>query len=343
MFRKIPKISFSLLAALDEKTSLPNVLRDIDGLMDMIHYDVSENSKTLHLTDIDRLRQCTHIPFDVHLTTDKPWKYISDVHLKANDYFCIHVENNLDILQLQDMKQRVGCNFGLAVAKETPIEKVYDKASLLDYVLLMTAIPGVSGGQFDDAVIDKVKSFRRKFPKVNIHVDGGVNRLSAALLRDVGVDALISGSYIFSGNDSATQVARLIGRNLHLSVSQIMRSGEALPVVKSEAPVDVVALEISNKKVGCTCVLDEDNKLLGIITDGDLRRQIIRQQDLRGIHAQDIMVCKPFTVSPDTSILQMLRAIETLNHTFAVVPVVDAQDYCHGIIWLQDTLFSEIL
>jgi ribulose-phosphate 3-epimerase len=344
VFNKVPKISFSLLAALNQSENLQNVLKTIDGsLIDMIHYDVSDHETTLHLSDIQKLKQCTQLPFDVHLAVKNPLEYLPQVQLEHKDYFCIHVENNLNLSELEKVKQTVNCQFGLGISKETPVTELYDKILLLDYVLFMAAIPGVSGGQFDDSVIDKIKTFRRLFPTVKVHVDGGINRVSAALLRDIGVDVLISGSYIFNANDSMGQVLRLFGRNLHLNVSDIMRTGSGFPKIAPNDSIQAIASEIDQKKIGATCVLDKEGRLMGIITDGDLRRCIIAQRDLTSIKAKDVLNPDPFIISPKISILQMLRTIEKTGRTFVVVPVVGDDQYCQGVIWIQDILFSDLL
>ena len=344
MIRKIPKISCSLLAAVDSDIALPDVLKKLDLIgIDIIHYDISDREKTLHLQDIETLRPNTCLPFDVHLSVEDPLPYLGNVKLQPEDYFCLHVENDLTWSQLETVRHQVGCNFGLAINTETPVTELFEKAQMLDYALFMSATPGVSGGEFNDQVVNKIKAFRRAFPKVKIHVDGGVNHLSAALLRDLEVDVLISGSYILKNNDYLVQLVKLFGRNLYLRVADIMRSRNQVPRVSPDTDICQVVLEMNTKLTGCTCVVDEDSRLLGLITDGDVRRRLIVQPDLSNLKARDLMVSDPFVVSPDMRLLNLLREIDKKQAGFDVVPVVDSLKQCVGLVWLRDVISSHAL
>ncbi len=344
MSRRIPKISCSLLATFESNMALPEALKKLDMLgVDMIHYDVCDSSSSLCLEDIESLRQFTRLPFDVHLTAENPLSYLRDVKLDKNDYFCVHIESHLTLSQIKEIRRQVGCKFGLAIRTETPVGALYEKVHLVDYVLFMAATPGVPGGQFDYKVVDRIKMFRRRFSGVEVHVDGGVDHFSAALLRDIDVSVLVSGSYILRSNDFVAQIINLFGRNLYLKVSHIMRQAEEFPVIKPDDTVKKAAVEINNKRVGCVCVLDNDNHLLGLITDGDLRRGLIARPDLSNVKAKEIMIENPFTTSPDTSLLKLLREIEKESRSFTVVPVVDGNRRCRGLVWLQDILFSSII
>ncbi|NER80027.1 MAG: CBS domain-containing protein [Leptolyngbya sp. SIO1D8] len=344
MLKKIPKISCSLLAAVDGEVTLPDVLKKLDVLgVDLIHYDVSDNTKTLQLEDIDQLRRNTCLPFDVHLSVEDPSPYLEDVKLQPDDYFCLHVENNLSWSQLEEVRYKVGCNFGLAINTETPVSDLFDKAQILDYVLFMSATPGVSGGQFNDQVVNKIKAFRRAFPKVKIHVDGGVNHLSAALLRELEVDTLISGSYILKNEDYLIQLVKLFGKNLYLRIADIMRVHEQIPRVTPDTDICQTVLEMNTKQTGCTCVVDHDNHLLGLVTDGDVRRKLIVQPNLSNLKAKDLMMTRPFVVHPEMRLLNLLRELDKRHAGFDVIPVVDTSEQCVGLVWLRDIISSHAL
>jgi len=344
MLTKIPKISCSLLAAVDSEFSLTDVIKKLDIVgVDIIHYDVSDNAKTLDLKEIEKLRTSTCLPFDVHLSVADPHPYLREVKLQSEDYFCLHVENNLSWSQLEQVRHNVGCNFGLAINTETPVSDLFDKAQILDYVLFMSATPGVSGGQFNDQVVNKIKAFRRAFPDVRVHVDGGVNHLSAALLRELGVDVLISGSYILKNEDYLVQLTKLFGKNLYLRVADIMRTHEQVPRVTPDTDICQTVLEMNTKLVGCTCVVDHDNRLLGLVTDGDVRRKLIVQPNLSNLRAKDLMATNPFVITPDVRLLNLLRELDKRRAGFDVIPVVDASEQCIGLVWLRDIISSNAL
>jgi len=244
---------------------------------------------------------------------------------------------------LAALRRRLDCRFGLALNTESSVHRLFRHSDMLDFTLLMAATPGVSGGRFDDGVVDKIRSFRRNLPDVPVHVDGGVDVTSAALLRDAGVDVMISGSYIFKAQDSIRQVTRLLGRNLHLRVSDIMRPAQDESQLGADAPVQAVAGTIQNTRVGCACVIDDAQHLVGLITDGDLRRRLMTQPDLSKVCARELMTPAPFTTTPDRRLLDLLRDLDASRQSFAVIPVVDDAHRYRGLFYLQDLLLNDPL
>lgn len=344
MFRPVPKISCSLLAARERNYDLPALVRELPQLgIEMIHFDISDQPKTLTVAELTELQPQTTLPFDVHLSASEPLRFTSKIRLAERDFFSLHVESGLDVDQLGELKSRLGCHFGLALNTKSSVDKLYDHASILDFTLFMAATAGVSGGDFDDGVVDKIRAFRTQLPDVPVHVDGGVNGASAALLRDVGVEVMISGSYIFKSRDAIRQVTRLLGRNLHLRVGDIMRSRDLNPGIPPGTPAQSVAEEIQRTRVGCACVVDESHRFLGVITDGDLRRRLVVQPDLSRVNASELMTREAFTTTPNVRLLDLLRTMDSGRDGYAVVPVLEANRDYRGLFYLQDLLLSDNL
>jgi ribulose-phosphate 3-epimerase len=338
----IPKISYSLLASFGLKQDPVEALKKISSsAIDYIHYDVTNGP--LFLKDIDNLRRFTQLPFDVHLTVENPIEAIEDLRLEQEDFFCIHVENNCTYSQLEKMKAQLNCHFGLAIKIDTAIENLSPFIPLIEYVLFMAATPGVSGGSFNDEVIDKIRTFHNLYPQIKVHVDGGINNTTSTLVRDVGVNVLISGSYILKDDNYSKQVSKLIGQNLNLPVSAMMHSGENLPKVGMDDAIKTVADEIDRKRIGCTVVTNKDNKFIGLITDTDIRKFLIRDSNLSNKKAIDIMNPHPYVSASEKPLIKLIRDLEKQGSFFTVVPVVDSNGFCLGIIRIQDVLFSEAL
>jgi arabinose-5-phosphate isomerase len=93
--------------------------------------------------------------------------------------------------------------------------------------------------------------------------------------------------------------AGALGRRLLTHVRDVMRSGEAIPSVASSASVMDALHEITRKQLGMTAVLDERGALIGIFTDGDLRRLLERVGDVRTLAVADVMTRTPLTIGPD--------------------------------------------
>ena len=85
-----------------------------------------------------------------------------------------------------------------------------------------------------------------------------------------------------------------LGKRLSLKIKEVMITGEKIPRVNTETSIKDVIIEITSKRLGTTCVLDENGNLAGIITDGDLRRLLEITLDITtGLKASDVMTTKP--------------------------------------------------
>jgi len=89
-----------------------------------------------------------------------------------------------------------------------------------------------------------------------------------------------------------------LGRRLLTHVHDVMKSGERVPAVKDGAPLTEAILEMSRKGMGMTAIIDADHRVVGIFTDGDLRRAVERGVDLRGARVHDLMTPSPLTIAP---------------------------------------------
>jgi arabinose-5-phosphate isomerase len=86
--------------------------------------------------------------------------------------------------------------------------------------------------------------------------------------------------------------------------------------------------------MGITCVTDDAGRLLGVITDGDVRRAVAAAGDVRGLTAGDIMTARPVTVPPDTLAAEALHLLE--NRRITAVVVVDADGRATGVVHLHE-------
>lgn len=129
-----------------------------------------------------------------------------------------------------------------------------------------------------------------------------------------------------------------LGKRLYLKVEDLWGSNPQ-PVVGPEAALSEVILEISSKRLGATAVVQK-GKLLGIITDGDLRRMMQKQVDFRKLKAKDIMTKQPKTVAGDTMAVEALALMKQFNITQLVV--ADGSTY-KGFVHLHDLLKEGII
>jgi arabinose-5-phosphate isomerase len=123
-----------------------------------------------------------------------------------------------------------------------------------------------------------------------------------------------------------------LGKQLYLRVLDIYPNNER-PAIGPGDPVQRAILEITSKRLGATAVTDPDNRLLGIITDGDLRRMLERGQEINRVDARDIMSPNPKTIAPEAL---AVRALEVMRkHSITQVVVVEGGKYL-GMVHLHD-------
>ena len=105
-----------------------------------------------------------------------------------------------------------------------------------------------------------------------------------------------------------------LGKQLYLTVDDVIPK-DLVPVVSQDAVLSEIIVEISSKRLGATAVVNEADELLGIITDGDLRRMLEKQPDLSSVRAVDIMTINPKTISSDEFAIRALNMMKEYNIT----------------------------
>jgi arabinose-5-phosphate isomerase len=124
-----------------------------------------------------------------------------------------------------------------------------------------------------------------------------------------------------------------LGKRL-MRAEQLMQGGEKAPIVRTGDVMREVIYEISRKKLGMSCVVDDGRRLVGIITDGDLRRHMMGAATLLDRRAEDVMTRNPITIAPDTLAVEALRILEERKITAVVV--VDERNTPLGVVHLHD-------
>jgi arabinose-5-phosphate isomerase len=124
-------------------------------------------------------------------------------------------------------------------------------------------------------------------------------------------------------------------------VSDVMRSGEALPKVRPDSSFSSLMREMSTKGLGATAVVNEDNLVLGIFTDGDLRRLVEQGTDLRGKTAADVMRNQPVTILYDALAVDAVELMETRR--INSVLVVDTQGHLIGALTSNDLMRAKVI
>lgn len=156
-------------------------------------------------------------------------------------------------------------------------------------------------------------------------------------LGDALAVALLDARGFTSDDFARSHPAGALGKRLLLHVKHLMHTGEDLPKVAPNTPMNKVLYEISDKRLGLTTIVDEQERLLGIFTDGDLRRLIDKQQGFDvNLLVQDVMIQNPWTISQEA---RAVEALERMNERkINQFVVVDETNKVIGVISMHDLI-----
>lgn len=196
------KISASLYAS-----PSPNPLYTISELVrskaDIIHIDCNDDPSVFD--DILLIRAFCDTPIDLHLITSEPERYFHLLQQSPVDYLSFQFEA---LQHKPKLPNNISKHVGLAISPGTPVS-VFDAFSDWDFLMLVAATPGFSGGAFDVRNLDRIRLFANQYPWAKLHIDGGVDAEIAALLYTLPVHVAVSGSFLFRSRDVGEALQRL--------------------------------------------------------------------------------------------------------------------------------------
>jgi arabinose-5-phosphate isomerase len=133
----------------------------------------------------------------------------------------------------------------------------------------------------------------------------------------------------------------MLGRRLLLHVEEVMRTGAELPAVQPDTPLSAGLLEMSRKGLGMTTVVDERNRVLGVFTDGDLRRALDGQIDVHSTRMGEVMTAGPKVARPRMLAAEAVHLMEA--HRITALPVVDDDGVLVGALNVHDLLRAGVM
>ncbi|MDC0910298.1 CBS domain-containing protein, partial [Flavobacteriaceae bacterium] len=130
-----------------------------------------------------------------------------------------------------------------------------------------------------------------------------------------------------------------LGKKLYLKVKDLIDTKNK-PVIHTNANIGSVIVEMSEKMLGAVVVLDDSNKIMGIITDGDLRRQLVKSLNISEIKAKEIMTINPLVINSNTMAIDALKLMKSkkISHL-----IVEEDNRYHGIIHIQNIIKEGII
>lgn len=160
-------------------------------------------------------------------------------------------------------------------------------------------------------------------------------------LGDALAVALLDAKGFSSENFARSHPGGSLGRRLLTLVRDIMRSGARMPMVREEAMLSAALMEMSRKGVGMTAIVDENEVVLGIYTDGDLRRTLEKNMDFASTPVRSVMSANPRCIGPDSLAVEAVQLMEEFNINQMLV--VNEQRQLVGALNMHDLLHAKII
>ena len=209
------KIAPSILSA--DFTKLGDEIEDIHSAgAEYVHFDVMDGffvpNISIGIPVLKSVRKMTDMFLDVHLMIDKPVRYAKAFCDAGADLVMFHVEADSyqNISDAIDIVKENGKKVGLSVKPRTPASVLYPFIDRLDMVLVMTVEPGFGGQSFMHDQLPKIAELRKKIDRrglsCELEVDGGVDPVTAKLVKEAGATVLVAGSAVFGKPDRKAQI-----------------------------------------------------------------------------------------------------------------------------------------
>lgn len=332
------KISASIYST---SADLEKVVKDLDAhRIDLFHVDCNDDVNVFN--DIEKIRSISKTPVDLHIISSDPEKYFPLLEKTPCDYVTFQFENLPGKL---DVPSTVKGKLGLAITAVSDIDAFDDYADRFDFILMMATIPGKSGGEFNKDIFRKIRAFRRKYPEKRVHVDGGVNGEVSFILRNMGVYASVSGSYLFKADTLGLALLNLKTHEneSHFLVKDFMLSMGEIPVLHPrQRSFAEVLKKIEEFEMGFTILAGESGQLEGIISNADVRKGLMKNiGNLNAISEKDITNPNPITVNENASVVELIRLIKSKKFPITYLPVVNNEQKVTGAITFFNLIKGE--
>lgn len=141
----------------------------------------------------------------------------------------------------------------------------------------------------------------------------------------------------FSAEDFAlSHPGGVLGKKLLLRIDDIYHTGNELPVINEKATISEALIEVTDKKLGMTCIVDNGGYLTGVYTDGDIRRTLTRQYDINTTPLKEVMTKNCRTITRGMLAAEAVTIMQ--QHSITSLVVVDEQNRPHAVLHLHDLL-----
>ncbi|HBG70796.1 MAG: hypothetical protein A2W93_00970 [Bacteroidetes bacterium GWF2_43_63] len=333
------KISASLYSA--NATDLRELVRELDAYQsDWFHIDCNDDPSVFD--DIKEIRNYSDTPIDLHIISPEPQKYYDQIIDAGVEYVTLQYEA---IENWQPMPVAFKGQLGIAVTTDTDIA-VFDRfADNASFILFMATTPGKSGEPFQQKNFRKIREFRNKYPDKKIHVDGGINAELSFILRNMGVTAVVVGSYLLRQEFIGSAMMKLRSNTgSEYRVSDFMLNRDEIPTVtRNEYTFPQLLKVIEDYKLGFANIVDENDMLLGIASMADVRKALLKHwPTLENLKVEDVMNSHPALIRSNNTVYDMLQYVKNLSFPVLFLPVIDESGRLAGTVKFNNLIKGEL-
>ncbi|MDY3303802.1 MAG: ribulose-phosphate 3-epimerase [Clostridia bacterium] len=206
-------LSPSILSA--DFAKLESEINDVtDAGAKYIHVDVMDGHFVPNITIgacvVKSIRKHTDAVLDVHLMIENPNDYAEDFLKAGADIITVHHESNLNFKKVYELVREYNKKICVSVNPETDVSILDQYGDYVDMFLVMSVHPGFGGQSFIESSISKIEYLRKKYPNIDIEVDGGIKLSNVKKIIDAGANIIVAGSAVFSGDNTKGNVKKFL-------------------------------------------------------------------------------------------------------------------------------------
>lgn len=334
------KISASIYSA--KNRELISLLNDLDELnIDFLHIDCFDKDFEKVKKDIKIIKANSKTVLDFHAITKDATRYFELAEEYKIDKLTIQLEN-LET-ELPDASNR-SFQLGLAIVSDTDIESIEKYKDKIDFILLMTTEPGVSGSKFQRKNFNRIRKSRKFFPNLKIHVDGGINAEISFILRMLGVYSAVSGSFLVNHKNLAAALIdlRFAHTGSEVLVKEFQISKKELPVLNVDnCDFKTIIKSLDEYDLGFV-LFEKNNEFYGVCSNADLRKGILKHLDnLNEIKIEELINTNPFTINENINTQEMIHKIKSKHFPILFLPVLSDDNKISGALTFNQLMKGE--
>lgn len=309
--------------------------------VELLHVDCNDDISVFD--DIKTIRSISQLPIDLHIITKTPSKYFDLLRENPVEYVTFQFEDAEEAL---DIPEDIPGKIGLGIITPTSIDVFDSYEARFDFILIMATIPGQSGGVFDKINFKKIRDFKKNYPSKPVHVDGGVNGEISFILRNMGVYASVSGSYLFKADSISQALLNLKLREIESTfrLKDFMIEIEECPTVKtSDLSLESILTSIDGGKLGFTIITSDSGEFKGLVSNADIRKGLLNHLDnLNDLNINEVINQKPIYANEEFTVVELLKLIKKQPFPIMYLPIVNNEHSATGIITFVNLIKGEL-